>query len=163
MRRRVLCAAALTGLALALTGCGSQHPDAVPVKPDAGGGVVDCTAAWDVGWGRIPAGFEPVEVWVCDPLLELSSPTDSDGRPTEPIASTEPQRLEGDLGPLVAAFAESNDPRWLGACSAIGVIVPDVWLVDAEGRAVRPAYPSTGCGIPKPGVGEALALLQQSG
>ena len=47
--------------------------------------------------------------------------------------------------------------------SAIGVIVPDVWLVDAEGRAIRPAYPADGCGLPKPGVGDALADLTPVG
>ncbi len=144
---------------LVLVGCGSQHPDAVPVTPDAVGTVVDCTAEWDVGWGRIPDGFEPVEVWVCDPLLALEPPVDGNGEPVGEPVSTEPRRLEGDLAPLIAAFGEQNDPPWPGPCTAIGVIVPDVWLVDAEGRAIRPAYPSTGCGIPKEGVSEALSLL----
>ena len=44
----------------------------------------------------------------------------------------------GDLAPLLAAFAVPNDPKWPGPCAAIGVIVPDVWLIDADGRAIRP-------------------------
>ncbi len=184
-------AAALVAFAgLGLAACGA-HPEAIPVTPPADAALaVDCTAPWDVGWGAVPADFEPVAVYVCDPELQLSPPTtlneplvlagpdqldgglpaapESDPAPepepepepaVDPEPAAEPQRLEGDLTALLAAFAVPNDPRWPGPCSAIGVIVPDVWLVDVEGRAIRPAYPVNGCGLPKEGVGAALAEL----
>lgn len=168
----------VTAGALGLTACAS-HPQAVPVPPTSEAvPAVDCSAEWDVGWGTVPRDFEPVAAYVCHPLLELApAPT-----PDAPLVLAEPEqsaetpppaaepaptpeaiearRLEGDLTALLAAFAVPNDPKWPGPCSAIGVVVPDVWLVDDEGWAIRPAYPVDGCGLPKPGVTEALAALR---
>lgn len=186
---RLVAATVVAVVALGLAAC-TSHPEAVPVVPPADSvSAVDCTAAWDVGWGSVPADFEPVAVYLCDPELQLAPPETVDDPPLvvvdpeqfgaeipavpesepapspdpepepEPAPAPEPRRLEGDLTTLLAAFAVPNDPKWLGACSAIGVIVPDVWLVDADGRAIRPAYPVDGCGLPKGGVGEALAEL----
>ncbi len=169
-------AAALTGAsALAVTAC-SSPPWAVPLPPPSdAAAAVDCSAEWDLGWGAIPADFEPVAVYVCDPVLELAPAPTPDpplmladpeqlaetpppaAEPAPDPAPLEARRLEGDLSALLAAFAEPSDPKWPGPCSAIGVVVPDVWLVDDEGWAIRPAYPADGCGLPKPGVGEALA------
>lgn len=180
MLRRWAAACVAAGT-LGVAACAS-HPQAVPVPPPAASEAVpavDCGAEWDVGWGSVPAGFEPVAVYVCDPLLELAPPemlpedpplvladpeqlSETPPPASEPAPAPEPatpRRLEGDLAPLLAAFSVPNDPKWLGPCTAIGVIVPDVWLVDADGWAIRPAYPVDGCGVPKPGVGEALDEL----
>lgn len=158
--RRTWAVAAVLAVATVLAGCaGEKAPPAVPVAPADTRTAVDCTAEWDVGWGSIPEDFEPIAVYVCDPLLGIDPPTGDDGEVVGRLPSTEPQRLEGDLAPLVAAFAEPNDPPWPGPCAASMVIVPDVWLVDDAGRAIRPAYPVTSCSQPKEGVGEALALL----
>lgn len=165
----------VTAGALGLTACAS-HPDAVPVPPPSDARpAVDCSAEWDVGWGAIPRDFEPVAVYVCDPVLELAPTPDPPlvladpeqltetpppaAEPAPAPDAIEPRRLEGDLSTLLAAFAVPNDPKWPGPCSAIGVVVPDVWLVDDKGHAIRPAYPVDGCGLPKPGVTEALANL----
>jgi hypothetical protein len=171
----------LAASALGVSACAS-HPEAVPVPPappSEAVPAVNCSAEWDVGWGSVPADFEPVAVYVCDPLLELAprderpedpplvlADPDDIGEPPPPATAPAPdpgpaklRQLEGDLSALLAAFAVPNDPKWLGACPAIGVIVPDVWLVDAGGWAIRPAYPVDGCSIPKPGVNEALAEL----
>ena len=167
----------VAAFALSVTACAS-HPEAVPVTPPSQAvAAVDCSAEWDVGWGAVPGDFEPVAVYVCDPMLQLAPEATSDPplvlstpeqfaeapppapEPAPTPEPVEPRRLEGDLAPLLAAFAVPNDPKWPGPCAAIGVIVPDVWLIDADGRAIRPAYPVDGCNIPKPGVGEALDEL----
>lgn len=161
MRRLLVSLLTVSAIATVLVGCSSPHPDAVPVVPSAEQTAVDCTAEPETGRGAIPDDFAPVAVFVCDPVLELELRAGDEDGTGVPSASTEPRLLRGDVEPLLAAFAEPNDPPWPGACSAIGVIVPDVWLVDAAGRAVRPAYPVTGCGLPKEGVSEALALLDR--
>ncbi len=168
-------AALIAAGALAVTACASPPPAAPVPPPSDPASAVDCSAEWDVGWGAIPADFEPVAVYVCDPVLELAPSVDPplvladpeiiDEPPPPPAepdpapapAPATPRLLEGDLPALLAAFAVPNDPKWPGPCSAIGVVVPDVWLVDADGWAIRPAYPVDGCGLPKPGVTDALA------
>ncbi|MCP2637476.1 hypothetical protein K0817_013010 [Microbacterium sp. HD4P20] len=167
--------ALIAAFALGVTACAS-HPEAVPVPPPSQAvAAVDCSAEWDVGWGSVPGDFEPVAVYVCDPVLELAPRPDPPlelitpeqlaqtpppaADPAPAPEQAEPRLLEGDLSPLLAAFAVPNDPKWPGPCTAIGVIVPDVWLVDADGRAIRPAYPVDGCNVPKPGVTEALDEL----
>ena len=149
----------VTAGVLSLAACAS-HPQAEPVPPASGAvPAVDCSAEWDVGWGAIPRDFEPVAVYVCDPMLELAPAPSADpplvlADPEQfaetPPASVEPtpapepveaRRLEGDLSALLAAFAVPNDPKWPGPCSAIGVVVPDVWLVDDD-RPRRARHPS---------------------
>lgn len=92
--------------------------------------------------GRVPHGFDAVAAYRCDALATVD---DAQGRWS---ASTR-ERLEGDLGPLLTALAEPDDPGWSGPCTAIGIIVPELWLVDATGEAIRVSYPVTGCGLPK--------------
>lgn len=158
--RTAWAAAAVLAAATLLAGCaGERPPAAVPLEPGSMQTAVDCAAEPDAGWGGIPADFEVVAVYVCDPVMQLELPTPMEGEDPVPEVSSDPQRLEGDFTPVLRAFEEPSDPPWPGPCTADMVIVPDVWLVDADGRAIRPAYPATGCGKPKPGVEEALALL----
>src|SRR5688500_15824915 len=68
--------ALVAAFALSVTACAS-HPEPVPVTPPSQAvAAVDCSAAWDVGWGAVPDDFEPAAVYVCDPVLELAPTPD---------------------------------------------------------------------------------------
>jgi hypothetical protein len=133
--------------ALLLIGCTGPGylPDAriLPVS--------DCTEPGAPG--RIPDGFEPVSVILCD---DIGTVTDEDGVWSGPST----RHLEGDLEPLIDALNQPDDPPWLGPCAAIEAIVPQIWLADADRRAVHVAYPSDGCGQPMTdAVNAAISLL----
>ncbi|MBO3101656.1 hypothetical protein [Cellulomonas fengjieae] len=120
----------------ATPGTGTPHPDA----PET---------------GRVPDDFLPVSVVVCAPGGTLH---DSSGTWVALTAS----RLEGDLDPLVAALRRPSAPRG-GTCSSAAVTEPSLWLVDALGRAIRPAWPTDRCGTPDPAVTRALDALEETG
>jgi hypothetical protein len=61
------------------------------------------------------------------------------------------------VGALVAAVRLPDLPRTDGACPAIGQVAPDVWAVDAAGRAVRFRWPVDGCGLIRT---EAMTALE---
>lgn len=133
-RRAVLLVVAT---ALLLTGCAGvrgELPFAEPLPE------VDCSS--EAAWGRVPPGFDPVAAYRCEVGAGYEN---EQGR----WSATAVERLEGELGPLLAAFAEGDEPRWPGPCAAYQKIVPAIWLVDAGGAAIRPAYPVDGCGQPK--------------
>jgi hypothetical protein len=149
----VLRATAVVAVALMLAGCGSRGgtrgPDAEPAA------AVDCAQvdADAPAAGRVPSDFEPVAVYRCD---QFGTVEDAEGRWSAITA----ERLEGDLGPLLAALDEPDDANWPGPCAAIMMIAPELWLVDLDGVAIRVAFPSDGCGQPKVApVDAALAAL----
>lgn len=155
MRRAAVIA--LLGLALTLAGCGvipgigaDPRVEATPVA------TVTCPETYQDGYaeaGLVPPDFAAIAVLRCDPY---ASHEDGDGV----WAGTLLQRLEGDLQSVLAALAVPSDPRSLGPCTAIGYIAPELWVEDADGRVVRVAAPSDGCGAPKPaGLDVALAAL----
>lgn len=143
-------------VAIGLLICGCTGPG--PVPPAEIATTVTCTnpiqvpgapsAAPTPTEGRVPGGFRPVAAIRCPiwPILEGDRPP-------------APERLEGDLGPLLAALAEPDDPPRPGPCPAIGQLVPELWLVDSRDRGIRVHYPRDGCGLVKPAVGKALAKL----
>ena len=110
-----------------------QHPDA----PEA---------------GRVPDDFSPTTAVRCDLMASID---DADGRWSGVTAVT----FTGDLTPLLAALAETDDGPWLGPCTADMELVPPLWLVDATGGAINAHYPRDGCGKTKPGVRDALSAL----
>jgi hypothetical protein len=144
-------------LALVLAGCGiipgigpDPRVEATPVAD------VTCPETYEDGYaeaGLVPPDYRAVAVLRCDPY---ASREDGDGI----WAGALLQRLEGDLEPLLAALAVPSNPRSLGPCAAIGYVSPELWVEDADGRVVRAAAPSDGCGAPKAvGLDEALAAL----
>lgn len=142
---------------LILAGCG-VIPGIGP-DPRIDAIVVDtltCPETFENGYaeaGLVPASFSPVAVLRCDPY---ASQEQADGV----WAGALLERLEGDLAPVLAALASPSDPRSLGACPAIGYLSPELWLEGADGRFVRVAVPTGGCGAPKDaGVDEALDAL----
>jgi hypothetical protein len=66
----------------------------------------------------------------------------------------------GDFGPLLSALAEPSDQAGFNqACTADMEIVPELWLENATGEAMRAAWPSTACGKTKRATWKALEKL----
>lgn len=115
-------------------GTGTAHPDV----PDA---------------GAVPPEFQPASAVQC---LTGERLTDSDGV----WAAVTVRRLEGDLGPLLAALSEPTEP--VDADQACAADLPprwELWLVDALGRAVRVERPVDACGVPTAAVTSAVDAL----
>ena len=91
--------------------------------------------------GAVPPGFAPVLVAYCD---------------DQGVAGWEQQMLEGDLRPLLEFLAQPSSGRsQTGGCTYEYTFPPQVYLVDQDGRAIAPDWPSDGCGHPAP-QGEVL-------
>ena len=113
--------------------------------------------------GRVPDGFEPVAALRCTPLVPGAEGVEG----TAPADDTEPgaievkvERFEGDLGPLVTALAEPDDPVPTDQmCTADMELVAPLWLEDADGRLIPVHYPRDACGKTKQAVHDALAGL----
>lgn len=164
--------AALVGVALtaALAACSSGAlPSAAP-EPAATVPTADCLAPQvlaelDLGQpatpapdapspGAVPDGFVATSVLACADGGEL---LDSSGTWTSVRAS----RLEGDVGALVAALRlPSSRAKATASCAAESTTVPQVWLVDALGTAVRPQLPTDACGQVRAEVRRAVDRLQ---
>jgi hypothetical protein len=105
--------------------------------------------------GSVPAGFAAVEVVECVTGERL---TDAQGV----WDAITVRHLEGDLGPLLAALAAPHETSTGDQlCPASDVATFQLWLVDALGRAVRPAPPVDVCGGPTPAVRGAVAALAE--
>ncbi|WP_159499275.1 hypothetical protein [Microbacterium sp. 18062] len=110
--------AAVLGIGL-LSGCGvilgvgaQPRPDATPTAELTCADPLDGSAERPAA-GAVPAGFDPVAFYRCDPLQT----TEDDAGIWSGALVT---RFEGDLDPLLRALAEPDDARWLGACTTIG-------------------------------------------
>ncbi len=101
--------------------------------------------------GSVPDGFTPVEVIRCS-AFAAPAVVDKAGR----WSTVKEERLSGDLEPLLRALSLPSERGGQMACPAIMEVLPELWLVDAAGQAVRPARPSTACGLSKPEAAEAL-------
>ncbi|HEY5554119.1 MAG TPA: hypothetical protein VIK43_04230 [Cellulomonas sp.] len=105
--------------------------------------------------GSVPADFEAVGVVECVTGERL---TDAEGV----WDAITVRHLEGDLGPLLAALdAPHETSTGDQLCPASDVATFQLWLVDALGRAVRPAPPVDVCGGPTPAVRQAVAALAE--
>lgn len=146
---------------VAITGCAGMP--GVPQARDTAEPVdaVLCTSLWGAepedapAPGLVPDGFDPVALIRCD-----DDATEEDEAGV--WAGTATVRLEGDVAGFVATMSAPSDPRWLGACSADMVFVPDVWAASADGRFVRMSFPTTGCAKPKVDVQAELARLRET-
>ena len=157
-----MAAVALTALAV-LSGCGVGPGG--PIRPalPPQSGPVDCPGAMpelrDAATPApmpaeqpLPAGVAPVDVVQC-----TSATVDgADGRWLVAVAT----HYGGDYAALLAALAAPDDVPSAGqACSAIGYLVPPLWLVAADGAAILVHHPREACGAPKHDVDDALAAL----
>lgn len=103
--------------------------------------------------GMVPTGFEPVAAYRCTFRGSVDNP---EGRWSAVTVET----LKGDFDPLLTALAASNDRASLNqACTADMEFVPELWLENANGDALRAAWPRTACMKTKPETGEALENL----
>ncbi|MDJ0395659.1 hypothetical protein QMK17_20260 [Rhodococcus sp. G-MC3] len=108
----------------ALTGMGPWDPAIASPAPDP---------------GYPPVGFDPVEVVRCE-----------NGVSDQGLMSVDSVVLQGDIDAVDEAFS-AKSVRYADNISASCVYAPEVpaglWLVDAEGRAFRPVWPSGPCGL----------------
>lgn len=171
--RAVTAGAAALLLLGGVAGCGQQFGNHAEPRPAAElVDAVDCTsmehtvesgtqpapAASPPAAGSIPADFVPFEAILCTAGLETVE--DQDGV----WSAVAEERLGGNLDALVAALAEPSDgPRPNQACTADMELVPDLWLLAADGKAMRAAWPTDSCGKTKPGVRGVLADLDVLG
>lgn len=159
-------------LAVGVTACGQLQGEGSgsPREPADLVDAVDCTATdaladAELGEpsgtpppaaGGVPEGFVPVEVIRCDAFM-LGTLEDEEGLWS---AVTE-ERLAGNIDALVDALAEPSDGSIPNqACTADMELVPDLWLVDAQGRAMRAAWPTNSCGKTKPGARTMVGGMQ---
>ncbi|WP_104130505.1 hypothetical protein [Cryobacterium sp. N21] len=123
--------------------------DGVPAQTDLTATHPDAPAP-----GMVPDGFEPVVASLC---TFSGSIDDDEGRWSAVTIETR----KGDFSALLAALAQPNDQPGLNqACTADMEIVPELWLENAAGEAMRAAWPRTSCGKTKPATSKALEKLE---
>lgn len=80
-----------------------------------------------------------------------------------PGTSVDVVRLEGDLDPLLQQLARPDVPASPDqACMAMFQVVPVLYLLDAQDRAVRVRWPRDACGFLLEGAHEGLAGLRET-
>ena len=81
--------------------------------------------------------------------------------PDQPAVTVVEAELHGDLGPLLATLARpSHQPAPDQPCPAMWESQPVIFLVDADGRAVRAQWPTDACGFLLDGVTRPLDALE---
>lgn len=137
--------------------------------------------------GAVPPDFQPAGVVLCrismtTMLQEPAPPTlvpriedlgADEPLPDVPVAeedadvlqrlTIEEVTLTGDVDPFLAALARESAPRSSGACMAKMEVQPAIFLVDDDGRAVRPQWPVDGCGFLLEGAAATLEGLTETG
>lgn len=104
--------------------------------------------------GLVPEDFVPVSVVRCS--MSIEGIEDPQGRWSAVLE----EHLRGDLRPLLTALSLPSDRGTFDlACTDDFEVVPDLWLLDAAGRAVLAAWPVDACGKTKPGVRQAVSEL----
>ena len=133
--------------------------------------------------GKVPDGFEPVQVVLCRPgpltLVEpapfeivTAIPSPVPSVPSVPTAdapkgrtpatvTVEQVTLTGDLAPLLTALGRPSAPTDGRPCPAMWESKPQIYLVDAAGGAVRPRWPTTACGLLHKEAVEPLTYLEE--
>lgn len=164
--------ALLAGLALCLAGCSpfaARITHYIP-SPAALQDRADCSAGntspfpqetplpeVDAKVGSVPQGFAPVDAVLCTQDGKALQVGNAPARRT-----VLEQHFSGNYGTLMAALAEQSDRQKGGACPAMWELIPDLWLLNAAGKAVHVQWPMTGCNFSKPGVRNALDALTVS-
>lgn len=112
------------------------------------------TASAAPAQGSVPTGFEAQTVVRCS--IDFDGVVDARGR----WSAVREEHLTGDVDPMVEALRQPSERGGTIACTADMEILPELWLLDAAGSAVRAAWPTNACGKSKPGVARALAELE---
>lgn len=94
--------------------------------------------------GTVPTTFTPTSAVVCDTFAGDTVAVDG-------TVSYFERHYSGDFGPVIEALnAPSARPAWPIFCGTTVDSMPpptDMWLIDADGRAMEPTYPISGCGF----------------
>jgi hypothetical protein len=102
---------------------------------------------------KLPASFVPVAVIRCVTNYQMIP-----GKGQWLTATLE--RADQNLEPLLAALQRPNQTRPPGTfCSDLVELPPQFVLIDANGQAIWPVVPVTGCGLPQGELLGALAAL----
>lgn len=121
--------------------------------PNSPRAVVDRTAT-------VPKDFHPVAAVMCDSFLGEDVAAD------RTVVFGE-ERWEGDFSTVVDLLNRSSEHKtWFpDSCDSDYslAVLPEFWLLDNEGRAVRPGYPVNSCGRAKPGALGAISDLTPAG
>lgn len=156
------------GLVSVPAGCASTLPPPPPaeVAPEVDCLADDALAALQGGGGprpsgrpgpapgAVPAGFEAVRAVECRWDFSAAPGTT---RVTEVTH-------EGDLDALLRTLAGPSVRARPGQpCPAVAELGPELFLVAADGSAIRVAWPHDACGFRLPGVQRALAALPVTG
>lgn len=94
--------------------------------------------------GTVPVDFVPVAAVICSTDFSGALELDN-GR------GYDETRYEGDFTEVVRLLNEPTARRspLAGGCPSYSVApTPDLWLLDAQGRAIAPTFPSHECGLP---------------
>ena len=103
----------------------------------------------------LPADFEAVAVVRCEDEVQTVA---GDGTWNFALA----QRATSGLSALMTALRTPSSSAPSGssfACSAVGIVVPDFALVDAQGRILRPTLPHDVCALPLTAAIDAVNAL----
>jgi hypothetical protein len=92
------------------------------------------------GVGGIPDGFLPQRAVLC----ERGERANARGE----TVSVELERTATAIAPLLTYLARPSERPTEGACPAIAVLPPWLFLLDETGRYVAPAIPRDACGLP---------------
>ncbi|WP_032377613.1 hypothetical protein [Rhodococcoides fascians] len=121
--------------------------------PDAPPNVVDRNAT-------VPEDFQPVAAVLCDSFL-------GDDVAADRTVGYGEERWEGDFSIVVELLDRRSEhetwfPDSCGEDYSLAVL-PEFWLLDDHGRAVRPGFPLNSCGRAKPGALGAIRDLTSAG
>jgi hypothetical protein len=104
--------------------------------------------------GKLTASFTPTAVLRC---VTGYTTVPSDG---QRWLTATLERATADLSPLASALRAPSGTRPVGQmCPEFVIEAPQIVLVAADGKTLRPEFPVTGCGQIQPQVLSALAAL----
>lgn len=122
--------------------------------------------------GTVPESFDPVAVVTCGGGSSRTYFGTDERQPAGTAVVVEEMRREGELGELLTALSEPSEPRgwwieaWFGKTRRRpsdhcipGTTCPLLWLVDREGRAIRPSIPVDRSGADKVDARHAVERL----
>jgi hypothetical protein len=108
----------------------------------------------------VPGGPGEVDLLPGEPGGAVPPGPEEDAAP--PAVTVTEVELQGDLAPLLADLARpSRTAEPDQACAAVWEYQPQVYLVDARGRAVRVQWPTDGCRFLLEGVTDGLQSLTE--
>ena len=104
----------------------------------------------------LPAGFTIKTVIRCETVLRTYPDLGEWSVQLAEVADSPPT----GVADLATALRKPSEPTPSGiACPAIAMVMPWFAVVDDHGKVVRPTLPTDKCGLPLPGVGQALSAL----